>query len=152
MQLFTGARVSEVAGITWLALNFDECSVEIKQNYMTIKKFEYDEETHTITSLGRSREITDLKSKSSYRTLGLPKEYMEVLKLHKYLQMETAKKNHKQFRDSDFIFTTSTYTPVGRNDINDKVKKVVKDLNIENWDEITSHCLRHRILLSCSKK
>ncbi len=69
--------------------------------------------------------------------------FMKILMLHKEVQNTLAQKLGYEFKDSDAVFTTSTYTPFGRNDVNDKVKKVVKELQITNYDEITSHFLRH---------
>ena len=68
---------------------------------------------------------------------------MKILKIHKEIQKQLAKSLNKEFKETDPVFTTKTYNALGRSDTNDRVKKIVKDLNLENWQEITSHCLRH---------
>jgi len=141
MQFFTGTRAGEVRGLRWEDVNFDECSVTFRTGYSAIKQFEYVD--NKIVSLGRKRKYIQLKTKSSYRTILVPEEFIKVLKMHKIIQKNLAKSKHISFKETDAIFTTNTYTPLGRNDINDKVKKMVKDLDIEDWEEITSHCLRH---------
>lgn len=68
---------------------------------------------------------------------------MKVLEIHKALQQEMSKKFKKTFTENDAVFTTKTYTPLGRNVTNERVKSIVKELSIKDWDKITSHCLRH---------
>ena len=48
-----------------------------------------------------------------------------------------------EFKETDPMFTTNTYRQIGRNDTNDRIKQVMEELKINNWEEITSHCLRH---------
>lgn len=141
MQFFTGARVTEVRGLTWDNLNFEERKISFRKGFNSVKEFKY--ENNQIVSLGRKRGYRELKTSSSYRSIILPIEFINVLKIHKQLQMRLAEKLHITFTEKDAIFTTSTYKQLGRNDTNDRVKKMVEDLNIENWEKITSHCLRH---------
>ena len=141
-QLMTGGRVSEIRGLTWVDILEKECEVKFSHNYNSVKQFIFDENNH-IVSQGRKRRYSSLKSSSSYRNIKVPQEFMKILMIHKALQKNLAQRLGKIFKETDPVFTTSTYTPLGRNDTNDRVKKVVKDLQIENWEEITSHCLRH---------
>lgn len=141
MQFFTGARVSEIRGLTWDNVNIEEETVKFNKEYNSVKEFIY--ENNEIISLGRKNQYIELKTPSSYRTIKLPTEFIKVLKIHKFLQQKLAEKLHIKFSEKDPIFTTATYTQIGRNDTNDRVKKMVKDLQIEDWEEITSHCLRH---------
>ena len=57
--------------------------------------------------------------------------------------MQLAKRLGIEFKETDPMFTTSTYKQLGRNDTNDRLKQVTKELQIDHWEEITSHCLRH---------
>ena len=68
---------------------------------------------------------------------------MDILVKHKEYQKSLAKKNHKTFEEDDYVFTTKSYMPYGRNTLNERVKETVKSLKIDNWEHITSHCLRH---------
>lgn len=141
-QLLTGARVSEIRGLVWENIIEEKCQIKFANNYISVKEYSLDEEGHII-SKGRKSRYTTLKSSSSERIIEVSKELMEILKIHKKLQMYLAQRLNKDFKESDPVFTTSKYNQIGRNYTNDRVKKVVKDLEIPNWKEISSHCLRH---------
>lgn len=145
-QFYTGSRCSEVRGLRWddlieledkekqYALRFDE-------NFLSVKEFEFVD--GKIKSLGRKRQYTELKTATSYRAIPIPNEFVKILLMHKDCQKALAKRLNKSFGETDPMFTTSTYNQLGRNDTNDRLKEIVKDLKIEDWKEITSHCLRH---------
>ena len=146
-QFYTGSRVSEIRGLRWNDLveledkEIADYGIRFDENFMSVKQFEYVD--GKIKSLGRKRQYTELKSEASYRVIPIPNEYVPILMLHKYLQKKLAERLGKQFKESDPMFTTSTYNQLGKDDTNDRLKQVVKDLEIDDWDEITSHCLRH---------
>lgn len=147
VQIITGARISEINGLRWTDINEKECEIKFTNSYSSIKQYKLDENNH-IVNLGRKRRYSTLKSKNSERSIKISEEEMRVLVLHKILQQKLAQKLNKEFKETDPVFTTSTYTQLGRDDVNEKVKKVVKDLKIENWKSITSHCLRHSFCYS----
>lgn len=141
-QLMTGARVGEIRGLLWTDIDDKECEIKFSNSYNSVKQFKLDENNH-IVSLGRKRRYSSLKTSSSYRSIKVDAELIRILMIHKELQKALANKLNITFKETDAVFTTSTYTPYGRNDTNDRVKKVVRDLEIDDWEEITSHCLRH---------
>lgn len=141
-QLMTGARVSEIRGLIWEDINEEEKEISFSHNYSSVKQFVLDKNNHII-SKGRKRRYSSLKSSSSYRTIKIDEGFMKILKIHKEMQKQLAKSLNKEFKETDPVFTTKTYNALGRSDTNDRVKKIVKNLEIENWQEITSHCLRH---------
>lgn len=49
--------------------------------------------------------------------------------------MQLAKRLGIEFKETDPMFTTSTYKQLGRNDTNDRLKQVIKELQIDNWEE-----------------
>lgn len=140
-QLMTGARVGEIRGLIWSNIHFDDCEIQFENSYDSVKQYKY--ENGKIISLGRKRRYSTLKSGASYRTIKIDKDFMKVLEIHKALQEELAQKLKKPFSENIAVFTTKTYTPLGRNVTNDIIKSIVKELEIKNWDKITSHCLRH---------
>lgn len=142
VQLMTGARVGEIRGLKWEDINLETCEISFNNGYNAIKEFKLDENNH-IVSLGRKRQYSSLKTKSSKRTIVIDKELVKVLILHKEMQKRLAERLEIPFKETDAVFTTATYTPYSRNDTNDRVKKIMKDIKIENWENITSHCLRH---------
>ena len=146
-QFYTGSRVSEVRGLRWNDLvelenaEIGNYGLKFDENFMSVKEFEFVD--GEIKSLGRKRKYTQLKSKSSYRTIPIPDEFYKVLMIHKYLQKKLAEKLGIEFKETDPMFTTSTYNQLGKDDTNDRLKQVVEDLEIDDWDKLTSHCLRH---------
>ena len=142
MQLITGGRSGEIAGLKWVDIDEKDNRITFSQSYSSVKQYERNENNELIC-IGRKRRYSSLKSSSSYRSIKIDEESMKILTIHKILQQNLAKKLDIEFKETDPVFTTSTYNQLGRNDTNDRVKKVVKDLNIENYNKITSHCLRH---------
>ena len=89
------------------------------------------------------KEFTQVKSNGSYRTLGLQDELVEMLKEHKEAQKKLAKKNNKEFKETDWVFTTNTYNAYVSDYIWDKVKKVMYAIKIKDYDKLSTHNLRH---------
>lgn len=140
-QFYTGSRVSEIRGLRWDDLLEKECAIRFDENFLSVKEFEF--ENGKIKNLGRKRKYTDLKTEASYAPVPIPEEFLKILLLHKQVQMQLAERLGIEFKETDPMFTTSTYKQLGRNDTNDRLKQVTKELQIDNWEEITSHCLRH---------
>lgn len=67
---------------------------------------------------------------------------MKILKIHKFLQQQFAERKKVEFKETDPVFTGRWYKQLGKNTTNDRVKRIMKDLEIKDWNEITSHCLR----------
>ena len=139
--LFTGVRESEACGVVWNNINLIENTVTINQAYMRVDKYNY--ENGKIIRVGSKKEITDLKSKSSYRVLGLPVEFVELLKEHKENQKELAKKCNKVFSENDFVFTTKEYNGYVADGVTDRFRNIMNEIKIKDYEEITIHGLRH---------
>lgn len=140
MLLYTGIRASELAGITWEDIDFEKCTVDINKGYKRVKNVKWvdgkEEKSY-------HAEFRNLKTKSSYRTIGISKEYVELLKQHKEAQKKLAKKNNKEFKETDWVFTTKTYNAYLSDYISDKIRKIMNTIKIKNYDKITAHSLRH---------
>ena len=68
---------------------------------------------------------------------------MQILKLHKFLQKQIAERKGIEFKETDPVFTGRWYgKQLGKNTTNERIKRIVEDLKIKNWEEISSHCLR----------
>lgn len=85
----------------------------------------------------------DLKTTKSYRMLGLSDEMIEILKEHKKVQRELAKKNNKTFKETDRVFTTKNYEGYVSDYSSDKFRKAMDTIKIEDYKDLTLHCLRH---------
>lgn len=125
----------------WEDIDFDKCEIHFSNNYITTDEFELDENGH-IKKEGTTSDYSTLKSSSSCRTIKLDEETMEILKKHKDNQKEFAKKQNVVFSEKDPVFTGRWYKQLGKNTTNDRVKRVMEDLGIKDWKDITSHCLR----------
>lgn len=139
--LFTGVRESEACGVKWKNIDLENNIVDISQAHMRLVKYNY--ENGKIVRKGSTREVTDLKSKSSYRKIGLPVEYIEILKQHKEDQKELAKRNGKEFSEEDFVFTTLAYRAYVADGVNDRFRNIMNNIKIKNYNDLTIHCLRH---------
>ena len=145
-QIITGARVSEIRGLRWENIDIDNCKIHYDENYLTTNQYDIDKEGHIILN-GTTSDYTTLKSTSSERTIEIEKDLMEVLKIHKELQKQFAERQNVTFKETDPVFTGRWYKQLGRNTTNERVKRVVKELEIKDFKEITSHCLKKEFLL-----
>ena len=136
----TGVRASELAGVCWEDIDFEKGTVYIHRAYMRIKKMELKDGKMEGKYV---KEFKDLKSKNSYRTLGLQQELLEMLKEHKEEQKELAKKNNKTFTEQDWVFTTVTYNGYVSDYSNDKFRKVMNTIKIKDYDKLSMHNIRH---------
>ena len=128
-------------GVTWNNIDWNEKTVKIDKAYTRVKKTEYKD--REIVTAGSKKDFKDLKTKSSYRTIGLNDAMINILKQHKEEQKELAKANNKQFKETDWVFTTKVYTGMLHDYIDDKFRKVMNETKILGYKEITPHCLRH---------
>lgn len=142
IQILTGGRISEIRGLRWKDIDEDECMIHFSKNYVTTKQYELDKQGHLVAK-GRKSEYSTLKSENSNREIKIDKDFMKILLIHKHLQMNYAEKHYAEFSDNDPVFTGRWYPrQLGKNTTNERIQRVVKELNIKNWEEISSHCLR----------
>ena len=141
-QLLTGGRVSEIRGLVWKNVNIDKCEIEFANNYITTQQYDLDEQGH-IKAQGTKSSYTTLKSSASCRVVKIDEAFKPILELHRKLQEKRAEKSNMKFKENDPVFTGRWYgKPLGKTTTNDRIKKIMEELKIENWNEITSHCLR----------
>lgn len=138
--LNTGVRVSEMAGVTWDNIDFEKGTVKIEKTYVRTKK--YVKKDGKIIKM-KVKEFKDVKSKDSYRTIGINGELLTILKQHKEEQRLLAKKCNKTFKETDWAFTTKNYTGNVADYVGDKFRNIMNKLKIKNYNELTTHCLRH---------
>lgn len=141
MIFYTGIRASECCGLTWNNIDFNNCTVNIEKEYIKVPIYEYI--NGKLVRNGYKKDFTDLKSKSSYRKLGIPSSFCEILKIHKENQRELAKKHNIEFKEDDWIFTTKSYKGYTSGDIGENFRCMRSNLKIKNYEDITVHSLRH---------
>ncbi len=131
LGLYGGLRRGEILGLQWPDFDFEKYSVTVRRSLLRIK----DKET------GKSiLSLEPLKSKKSYRTVPLPKEYMEYLIKHKEQQAEEKLKAGPMYQNQDLVFCTTLGTFVEPRNFNRKFSRIVKKANIESFN---LHGLRH---------
>jgi len=139
-QVVTGARVSEIRGLCWKDIWEDKGKIHIKSNYVTTKKYKY-EEGHIHTQ-GSKSDYTTVKTSSSDREIEVGQDIMKVLMVHKEFQKQFAERKQVEFKETDPVFTGRWYRQLGKNTTNERIQRIVKELQIKDWEEISSHCLR----------
>ena len=101
---FTGMRRGEVLALRWRDVNLDNATVTV---------------TGTMSGSGKKlRRSPMTKTKSSYRTIPLSPELVELLTERRSLQLAQQKKAANLWQDTKigYVFTTETGTPIdGRN-------------------------------------
>lgn len=140
MLYYTGVRPSEMTGITWEDIDFEHCIVDINKEYKRIKKVQI---VNGEIKISYEIKFKDLKNTSSERQIGLSTGYVELLKQHKEEQKKLAKENNKEFKETDWVFTTKTYNAYLSDYTGDKMRNIMKTLQVKGYDKITPHCLRH---------
>ena len=68
-------------GVTWNNIDWNEKTVKIDKAYTRVKKTEYKD--REIVTAGSKKDFKDLKTTSSYRTIGLNDAMINILKQHK---------------------------------------------------------------------
>ena len=141
IQLAIGARVSEIRGLCWDDVWEEKRKIHISSNYVTTQQYELNKDGY-IKAVGTKSNYTTVKSKSSDREIEVGQEIMKILMVHKKYQKQFAKKQHIEFKETDPVFTGRWYKQLGKNTTNERIKRMVKELQIKDWKEISSHCLR----------
>lgn len=132
LTAFYGLRRSEIAGLKWNAINFENNSITIKH---TIVQVSIKGERQV---LGKDR----TKNKTSYRTLPLVPEVAEILKRFKQIQENNKKlcKNDYNAKYEEYICVDSLGNIIKPDFITKHFKRLLKNNNLRI---IRFHDLRH---------
>lgn len=135
LDLYTGMRQGELLGLAWknVHINHDGNSyIRITQTLNRIKNPDSTSKHKTILA------INEPKTSHSVRTIPLLPEIAE--RLARYCQEQ--ENNHRQngYSPSEFVFTSTTGTPIEPRDFQRDFKKILQKNNIR---EINVHGIRH---------
>lgn len=119
-----GLRISEILGLTWDNIDFDE-------KLITVDKI-------TIRSNGKVV-LKSPKTDSSIRTISAPTEVINMLKNHKRKCIELKLKGEIK-KNNNFIFFDKNGEPIAQDVLS---RKFSRFLNKHNLDHIRFHDLRH---------
>ncbi len=135
LALYTGIRQGELLGLPWKNVHIDlngQSYIKITQTLNRIKNL--DEDTSNRTAL----QINEPKTIHSVRTIPLLPEIAEKLSHYREAQTAYFKTNH--LPKSDFVFTSTTGTPIEPRDFQRDFKKILVQNHIR---VINVHGLRH---------
>ena len=132
LTAFYGLRRSEIAGLKWNAIDFDNNTITIKHTIVQV-------------SIKGQREILGkdrTKNKTSYRTLPLVPEVIEVLKRFKEVQENNKKLCQKSYNSKyvEYICVDSLGNIISPDFITKHFKRLLKNNNLRI---IRFHDLRH---------
>lgn len=119
-----GLRISEILGLTWDNINFNE-------NTVTINKITVRDKNCVI--------LKSPKTESSKRTISAPKEIINLLKEHKKKQLEDKLKS-KIKNELNLLFFDKNEKPIAQDVLS---KKFSRFLKVNNLEHIRFHDLRH---------
>ncbi len=120
-----GLRRSEVLGLKWDSVNFDN-------NIITIK--------HTVVRFTKVVEKDSTKNASSFRSYPLTPDVKQILLLLKQQEQENRRLFGKQYIDNDYIFKWQNGKPYAPDYITMKFSKLLKQHKLRH---IRLHDLRH---------
>lgn len=126
VTLFFGLRRSEVLGLKWSALDFEESEMHIN---------------HTIVKVKESVAKDTTKTEASYRTYPLSEGIKSLFLKIKKKQEENKRLFGKEYVESDYIFTWQDGRPISPDYVTKAFKKIVKKSE-KLSSELTFHDLR----------
>jgi len=104
---------------------------------------------HALQTLGKRRELVDLKSRESHRTLTLPAIVVRALERHKVAQAERRLAAGSEWQKSDFVFTTRLGRPLQGTLVTRDLKRILAQTWIGGQGDCEHARLRDRVCLDC---
>lgn len=135
LDLYTGMRQGELLGLTWKNVHIDldgQSYIKITQTLNRIKNPDSSSEHKTMLA------INEPKTSHSVRTIPLLPEIAERLAMHRLGQENYHQQN--DYPPSEFVFTSTTGTPIEPRDFQRDFKKILQKNNIR---EVNVHGIRH---------
>lgn len=125
ITLVHGLRRSELCGLKWDCIDFENMQFEIK---------------HTVVSYGGRIEKDKTKNQSSRRIYPLSDDVASILLDIKEAQKQNSKLFGKGYFESDYVFTWADGRPIPPDHVSHKFNKLLKKHNLPH---IRFHDLRH---------
>lgn len=125
LLMITGCRRSELVGLTWTNVNWNDSSILIDTNLLyTPERGVYQDTTKT----------------EEDRTIKLPQETMDLLKEYRYWQLETQFDCGDRWINSDYVFTGEYGGPMAPDTLSGYLQRFEKKYNLPH---IHAHKFRH---------
>lgn len=129
-----GLRLGEVLGLQWP-------DIELKASRMKIR--------HALQTTGKRRELVDVKSRESNRTLALPAVVVRMLTAHKGSQAARRLAAGKDWQKSDFAFTTGVGRPLDGTLVTRDLKRILARTWLAGRADCKHPRVRERACLDC---
>lgn len=126
LALTTGMRQSEILGLRWKDINWEEGALNVRQ---------------TLSHDGKKL-IKETKTKSSSRTISLTEKAINELKLHKKKMLKEKFSMGEDYTDMDLVVCTKHGTPVNPRNLLREFYRLMKKAKVS---KIRFHDLRHTV-------
>ena len=123
--LYTGMRSGECLGLAWEDIDFENNTISIN---------------HTLTDIGAKHELTDPKTESSIRIIGMGQELKKVLLAQKEYIEKLKYALGDDFAHPEMVFVSARGNYRDRNSVYQSLKRFTKGTEFE---DMTLHQLRH---------
>jgi len=133
LMLGTGMRIGEALALTWDDINFENAEIRVNKT-----QTEYIDPHEKKPKLRLSYGTP--KTQSSYRTIPLLPQLVEMLKDHREKQNAQASEMGSAYTDNNLVFCARFGTGLWKCNMQYKLMQICQKANI---DGLHSHCLRH---------
>lgn len=123
--LYTGMRSGECLGLAWEDIDFENNTISIN---------------HTLTDIGGKHELTDPKTESSIRIIGMGQELKKILLAQKEYIEKLKYALGDNFAHPEMVFVSARGNYRDRNSVYQSLKRFTKGTEFE---DMTLHQLRH---------
>jgi integrase len=130
VELYTGARRSELLGLSWKSVDLEKNTITICQQLTPEKTIK-----------------TQLKHNGEPRTIEIPEEITALLRTHKAQQNERRLLLGKEYDKQGFnlVFAFEDGSPINSRSFYTSYKLTLKKAGL-NYEEMTYHSLRHLLI------
>lgn len=126
---FSGIRIGEALTLKWGDIDFT-------QNVLSIKRTLYNPSNNK-----KKYELQPPKNSSSKRKLLIDSSVIHLFELHKFEQEKFIQKNKRVYKNQEFVFTCSEGYPRSIKLFADRIKRLLKKMDLDK--HITPHSFRH---------
>lgn len=124
----TGMRRGEIAALSWEQIDLDTDNPTLNVD-------------RAMKYINKKRIIGNTKTATSKRIILLPDSVISALQRQKERQKELAQRNNIEFKETDFVFTTTTYHSITTTLITTNFVRNKKKADIQ--ENISFHSFRH---------
>jgi integrase len=139
LALALGMRQGEVLGLKWEDVDLDNCSLRVRRGRLRPKYAHGCEGNPCGRKAGycpqrvqTRADTNDTKSRAGRRSIGLPAEVVELLRLHEAEQEAERKKAAQTWTEGGWVFTKPTGEPLNPNTDYHEWKQILRDAGLRD--------------------